>query len=172
MGNQHIRSHRESQGSLSLMRGVLVQPEIKERAPATQVLHKSLYFCEDGHIFRRSMPQPPFASLKITCYERKQLLCLRRHRMPQNVLLRVNIVLGAVHGTPKKAITRPISTNLTTVLLLRRSYELKRLARVAKTNHAQALLRQNSDDTGGESPGSSQSGICRQIGAEDNCFEF
>ena len=94
------------------------------------------------------MPRPPAASLKLSAGERKELLRLRRHRnMPQSVVLRLNIVLGAANGIPNKALARQLSTSLPTVLLWRRRYEVKRLEGILEDHPRSGRPREISDKT-------------------------
>jgi transposase len=94
------------------------------------------------------MPRPPAASLKLSEGERKELLRLRRHRnMPQSVVLRLNIVLGAANGIPNKALARQLSTSLPTVLLWRRRYEVKRLEGILEDHPRSGRPREISDKT-------------------------
>jgi transposase len=94
------------------------------------------------------MPRPPAASLKLSEGERKELLRLRRHRsMPQSVVLRVNIVLGASNGIPNKELARQLSTSLPTVLLWRRRYEISRLGGILEDQPRSGRPREISDKT-------------------------
>lgn len=79
------------------------------------------------------MPRPPAAPLPVTDPERKELLQLSRHRsVPQSIVLRVNIILGAADGVPNKALARRLSTTLPTVLLWRQRYQAERLAGIVE----------------------------------------
>ena len=75
------------------------------------------------------MPLPPAAALVVTDADRKQLVALSRQRsIPQGILLRVNIVLGAADGQANHVLARELLTTLTTVLLWRKRYETEGLA--------------------------------------------
>ena len=75
------------------------------------------------------MPLPPAASLAVTNADRKQLVALSRQRsIPQEILRRVNIVLGAAKGEANHVLARKLSTTVTTVLLWRKRYETEGLA--------------------------------------------
>jgi transposase len=75
------------------------------------------------------MPLPPASKLVLPESERKQLHAISGHRnMPQGVLLRVNIVLGAAEGLANHVLARDLSTSLPTVLLWRRRYDSNGLA--------------------------------------------
>jgi transposase len=70
------------------------------------------------------MPLPPAARLALSEAERKQLTALARHRSsPRGIILRIEIVLGAVRGLANRALARKLSTTLPTVLLWRRRFE-------------------------------------------------
>jgi transposase len=74
------------------------------------------------------MPLPPAAALAVTSADRKQLVALSRQRsIPQGILLRVNIVLGAAEGEANHVLARKLSTTITTVLLWRNRYEAEGL---------------------------------------------
>jgi transposase len=75
------------------------------------------------------MPLPPATKLEVAESDRKELLSLSRQRsIPQGILLRVNIVLGAAAGQANHLLARELSTTLTTVLLWRKRYEADGLA--------------------------------------------
>ena len=75
------------------------------------------------------MPLPPAAPLALTDADRKQLAALSRQRsIPQGILLRVNVVLGAADGQANHVLARHLSTTVTTVLLWRKRYETEGLA--------------------------------------------
>jgi transposase len=75
------------------------------------------------------MPLPPAAKLEVAESDRKELLALSRQRsIPQGILLRVKIVLGAAAGRANHLLARELSTTLTTVLLWRKRYEADGLA--------------------------------------------
>lgn len=77
------------------------------------------------------MPLPPAAPLALTDADRKQLGALSRQRnIPQGILLRVNIVLGAADGQANHVLARDLSTTVTTLLLWRKRYEMEGLARL------------------------------------------
>ena len=75
------------------------------------------------------MPLPPAAPLALTDADRKQLAALSRQRsIPQGILLRVNVVLGAADGQANHVLARDLSTTVTTVLLWRKRYETEGLS--------------------------------------------
>jgi transposase len=69
------------------------------------------------------MPCRPAAALRISPEDRHELLQLLALRtVPQGVVLRARIVLGAADGTGNKVLARQLATSLPTVLLWRGRY--------------------------------------------------
>src|SRR4051794_6660571 len=75
------------------------------------------------------MPLPPASPLVLREADRKELLALSRQRsLPQGILLRVKILLGAAEGRANHQLARELSTTVTTVLLWRKRFEEAGLA--------------------------------------------
>jgi transposase len=70
------------------------------------------------------MPRPPAKALSLSDSQRDELVAITRYRsIPQSIVLRIRILLGAADGVPNKVLARKLSTTLPTVLLWRRRYE-------------------------------------------------
>jgi transposase len=75
------------------------------------------------------MPLPPASPLVLRETDRKELLALSRQRsIPQGILLRVKILLGAAEGRANHQLARELSTTVTTVLSWRKRFEEAGLA--------------------------------------------
>jgi transposase len=74
------------------------------------------------------MPLPAAPPLAVAEADRKELVALSRQRsIPQGILLRVKIILGAAEGRANHLLARELCTTMTTVLLWRKRYEAEGL---------------------------------------------
>jgi transposase len=75
------------------------------------------------------------------------LVAITRHRaVPQSIVLRIRILLGAADGVPNKVLARQLATSLPTVLLWRRRYEEAGLSGVLENQPRSGRPRIISED--------------------------